>query len=95
MAVSFIGGGIQSTWRIPPTTDKLYHIMLCRVHLVLAGFKLTTLVVIGTDGIGSCKSNYHTIVTTTTSRRFGCMTLGSKPVKCRSQPVKLVCNTSL
>jgi hypothetical protein len=28
------------------------------------GFKLTTLVVIGTDCIGSCKSNYHTITTT-------------------------------
>ena len=26
-----------------------------------AGFKLTTLVVIGTDCIGSCKSNYHMI----------------------------------
>ena len=29
------------------------------------GFELTTLVVIGTDCIGSCKSNYHTITTTT------------------------------
>ena len=28
-------------------------------------FKLTTLVVIGTDCIGSCTSNYHTIMTTT------------------------------
>jgi hypothetical protein len=28
------------------------------------GFKLTTLVVIGTDYVGSCKSNYHTITTT-------------------------------
>ena len=28
------------------------------------GFELTTLVVIGTDYIGSCKSNYHTITTT-------------------------------
>jgi hypothetical protein len=27
--------------------------------------KLTMLVVIGTDCIGSCKSNYHTITTTT------------------------------
>jgi hypothetical protein len=31
------------------------------------GFKLTTLVVIGTDCTGSCKSNYHTIATTTAS----------------------------
>jgi len=29
------------------------------------GFELTTLVVIGTDCIGSCKSNYNTITTTT------------------------------
>ena len=30
-----------------------------------AGFELTTLGVIGTDCIGSCKSNYHKITTTT------------------------------
>jgi len=29
------------------------------------GFKLTTLVVIGTDCTGSCKSNFYTITTTT------------------------------
>jgi hypothetical protein len=29
------------------------------------GFKLTNLVVIGIDCTGSCKSNYHTITTTT------------------------------
>ena len=29
------------------------------------GFKLTTLVVMGTDCIGSCKSNYHMIKITT------------------------------
>ena len=34
-----------------------------------AGFKLTTLMMLGTDciqNVGSCKSNYHVITTTTT-----------------------------
>jgi ribosome-interacting GTPase 1 len=35
------------------------------------GFKLTTLVVIGTNCIGSCKSNYHTITTTEARSVFG------------------------
>ena len=54
----------KKTNDLPKVTDKLYHIMLYRVYLVWAGFELTTLVVIGTDCIGSCKSNYHTITTT-------------------------------
>jgi hypothetical protein len=48
-------------------------IILYRVHLAMneytspwTGFRLTTLVVMGTDCTGSCKSNYHTITTTTT-----------------------------
>jgi hypothetical protein len=57
--VSFIGGG---NWRKPQICriDKLYYIMLYWVHLTREGFKLT-LVVIGTDCIGSCKSNHHMI----------------------------------
>jgi hypothetical protein len=69
MVVSFIGGGNQSTWKKPSdlsqVTDKLYYIMLYRVHLTMTGFELTTLVVIGTECSGSCKSNYHTITTMT------------------------------
>jgi hypothetical protein len=41
------------------------HWMLYWVHLAWVGFDLITLVVIGTDCIGSYKSNYHTITTTT------------------------------
>ena len=66
MAVSFIGGGNQSTQRKPQTCHKsltLYHILLYRVHIVWAGFELTMLVVIGTDCIGSYKSTYNTITT--------------------------------
>jgi hypothetical protein len=39
--------------------DKLYQIILYWVHLTWAGFQLKTLVVIGTDCIGSYKSNYY------------------------------------
>ena len=49
------------TLHMPQVTDKLYHIILYIAHLACAGFKRTTLVVIGTDCIGSCKSKYHTI----------------------------------
>jgi hypothetical protein len=55
----------EKTINLPQVADKLYHVMLHRVHLVWAGFELTTLVVIGNKCIGNCKSNYHTITTTT------------------------------
>jgi len=58
VAVSFIGEGNR---RKPPTCCKtLSH---NAVHLALGGIQ--TSVVIGTDCIGSCTSNYHTIMATT------------------------------
>ena len=38
--------------------------MLYQLHPAWVGFELTTLVVIGTDCIGSCLSNHITITTT-------------------------------
>ena len=49
--------------------------MLYGVHLVWAGFKLTMLMVIGTDCIGSYKSNNHTITTMTAPFRVWCLTV--------------------
>ena len=65
--------GVQLYWwrkpeysEKPPTCRKslinfITQCTLHRVHLACVGFELTTLVVIGTDCIGSYKSNYHTI----------------------------------
>ena len=47
---------------------QFYNFMTCCIEYTSqwVGFELTTLLVIATDCIGSCKSNYHTIATTTT-----------------------------
>ena len=63
VAVSFIGGGNRRTTDLSQVSDKLYHIMLHTSPW--SRFVLITLVVIGTNCIGSCKSNNHTIKTTT------------------------------
>jgi len=53
----------KKTIDLSQITDKLYHIML--YNSPYSRFELTTSVVLGTDCIGSCKSNYHTITATT------------------------------
>ena len=53
----------ENTTDLSQVTDKLYHIMLYTSPW--SRFELTTSVVIGTDYIGSCKTNYHTITATT------------------------------
>ena len=67
----------EKTTVLSQVTDKLYNIMLFTSPWSI--FELTTSVVIGTDCIGSRKSNYHTNTTTTT------------PSKCLYQARKASC----
>ena len=67
-------GGQFYWWRKPLTFLKSLtnFITWCCIEYTSpwAVFKLTTLVVIGTDCIGSCKSNYHTTTTAQLRRLF-------------------------
>ena len=65
VAVSFIGGGNRRIRGKPPTYRKSQTNFVTQSCIEYtsqwAGFKLTTLVVIGTDCIGSYKSKYYTV----------------------------------
>ena len=72
----FYWRGNWSTQRKPSTYHKsltnFSHPMLYQVHLVWAGFELTTLVMICTNCIYSYKSNYQTITTITVPQLIRC-----------------------
>ena len=65
LLVEETGVARKETTDLPPVTNKLYYRMLYRVHLAWMGFKLTILVVIGTDCICNYKFNYYMISSTT------------------------------
>ena len=93
VAVNFIGWGNRNTRRKPAVShwQTLSHTVVSR-NLTCALFELATLVVIGTDCIGSHKSNYHTI-TTTTVPWFVWKSLIKKRKICKCQIIK--CSNSI
>jgi hypothetical protein len=54
----------ENHWPVTSHWQTLFH-NVYQIHLPWVGFKLTTLVVKDIDCKGRCKSNYHTITTTT------------------------------
>ena len=70
MVVSFIGGGNWSIQRenhrpVASYRQTLSHNVALSTPCHERCYELTTIVVIGNDFTGSCKSNYHTCMITT------------------------------
>ena len=67
ITVIYIVGGNRSTQRKPQTCRKSLTNLITQFCIEYtspsAVFELSILVIKGTDCIGSCKSNYHTVIT--------------------------------
>jgi hypothetical protein len=77
---------LEKTTNLWQVTDKLDHILL--YNSPWSRFELTTSVVIGTDCIGSCKSNYHTITTTMAPNL--CIIKGHKYKICKPENISYI-----
>ena len=70
----------EKTTNLSQVTDQLFIYYCIKYTLPWSGFEPTTLMVIGSDCIGSYKSNYHTITITTTP-----------VIKWVSSKIKIIC----
>ena len=70
---------LEKTTDLSQVTDKLYHILL--YISPWSRLKLTTSLVMGTNCIGSCKYNYHTITATTATYIYQNVRVFNRPYR--------------